>query len=78
FNDDRDKATFTRRCILVIEDEFPFAQILFDLAHELGYDCMVAHAADDGFNLASRYTPDAIMLDMRVPDLSGLPVLLRR
>lgn len=48
FADDRDKAPFERRCILVIEDEVRFAQILFDLAHELGYDCLVAHAADDG------------------------------
>ncbi|RMP50609.1 putative chemotactic sensor histidine kinase/response regulator domain protein [Pseudomonas syringae pv. atrofaciens] len=48
-----------------------------DLAHELGYDCLVAHAADDGFNLASRYTPDAILLDMRLPDHSGLTVLQR-
>ncbi|RMV79542.1 Sensor histidine kinase/response regulator [Pseudomonas caricapapayae] len=77
FADDRDKAPFTRRCILVIEDEVRFAQILFDLAHELGYDCLVAHAADDGFNLASRYTPDAILLDMRLPDHSGLTVLQR-
>ncbi|MBX6404455.1 response regulator [Pseudomonas syringae group genomosp. 3] len=77
FADDRDKAPFERRCILVIEDEMRFAQILFDLAHELGYDCLVAHAADDGFNLASRYTPDAILLDMRLPDHSGLTVLQR-
>lgn len=77
FADDRDKAPFERRCILVIEDEVRFAQILFDLAHELGYDCLVAHAADDGFNLASRYTPDAILLDMRLPDHSGLTVLQR-
>ncbi|MFA0944594.1 MULTISPECIES: response regulator [Pseudomonas syringae group] len=77
FDDDRDKAPFERRCILVIEDEVRFAQILFDLAHELGYDCLVAHAADDGFNLAARYTPDAILLDMRLPDHSGLTVLQR-
>ncbi len=77
FADDRDKAPFERRCILVIEDEVRFAQILFDLAHELGYDCLVAHAADDGFNLAARYTPDAILLDMRLPDHSGLTVLQR-
>ncbi|RMV81030.1 Sensor histidine kinase/response regulator [Pseudomonas savastanoi pv. glycinea] len=77
FADDRDKAPFQRRCILVIEDEVRFAQILFDLAHELGYECLVAHAADEGFNLASRYTPDAILLDMRLPDHSGLTVLQR-
>ena len=77
FDDDRDKAPFDKRCILVIEDEVRFAQILFDLAHELGYYCLVAHAADDGFNLAARFTPDANLLDMRLPDHSGLTVLQR-
>ncbi len=77
FDDDRDKAPFDKRCILVIEDEVRFAQILFDLAHELGYYCLVAHAADDGFNLAACFTPDAILLDMRLPDHSGLTVLQR-
>ncbi|MBA1228740.1 response regulator [Pseudomonas viridiflava] len=77
FDDDRDKAPFDKRCILVIEDEVRFAQILFDLAHELGYNCLVAHAADDGFNLAAQFTPDAILLDMRLPDHSGLTVLQR-
>lgn len=77
FADDRHKAPFSGRCILVIEDEVRFAQILFDLAHELGYNCLVAHAADEGFNLAAEFIPDAILLDMRLPDHSGLTVLQR-
>ncbi|MFV2947558.1 response regulator [Pseudomonas japonica] len=77
FEDDRQKAPFSNRCILVIEDEPNFARILFDLAHELGYNCLVAHAADDGFELAERFVPDAILLDMRLPDHSGLTVLQR-
>ncbi|WP_338495428.1 MULTISPECIES: response regulator [Pseudomonas] len=77
FADDRDNAPFDSRCILVIEDEPKFARILFDLAHELGYQCLVAHGADEGFDLASRLSPDAILLDMRLPDHSGLTVLQR-
>ncbi|HEY0287308.1 MAG TPA: response regulator [Pseudomonas sp.] len=77
FADDREKTPFTKRCILVIEDEVRFAQILYDLAHELGYHCLVAHAADEGFELATQFIPDAILLDMRLPDHSGLTVLQR-
>ncbi|PNA00872.1 MULTISPECIES: response regulator [unclassified Pseudomonas] len=77
FADDRERAPFGNRCILVIEDEPNFARILFDLAHELGYSCLVAHAADEGFELAAQYLPDAILLDMRLPDHSGLTVLQR-
>ncbi|MFI8372543.1 response regulator [Pseudomonas helleri] len=77
FADDREKAPFSTRCILVVEDEPNFARILFDLAHELGYNCLVAHGADEGFGLAVEFIPDAILLDMRLPDHSGLTVLQR-
>ncbi|MBC3491871.1 response regulator [Pseudomonas taiwanensis] len=77
FDDDRGQAPFDNRCILVIEDEPNFARILFDLAHELGYSCLVAQGADEGFELAVQYIPDAILLDMRLPDHSGLTVLQR-
>lgn len=77
FPDDRDKGPFDKRCILVIEDEPNFARILYDLAHELGYHCLVAHGADEGFDLAERFVPDAVLLDMRLPDHSGLTVLQR-
>lgn len=77
FADDRERAPFSNRCILVIEDEPGFARILFDLAHELGYSCLVAQAADEGYELAAGFVPDAILLDMRLPDHSGLTVLQR-
>ncbi|MGJ7516422.1 response regulator [Pseudomonas baetica] len=77
FDDDRSKAPFTSRCILVVEDEANFAHILYDLAHELGYQCLVAHGADEGYDLARQFIPDAILLDMRLPDHSGLTVLQR-
>ncbi|MCT8946996.1 response regulator [Pseudomonas iridis] len=77
FADDRDKGPFATRCILVVEDEPNFAHILYDLAHELGYQCLVAHGADEGYDLARDFLPDAILLDMRLPDHSGLTVLQR-
>lgn len=77
FDDDRNNGPFTSRCILVVEDEPNFAHILYDLAHELGYQCLVAHGADEGYDLAKAFIPDAILLDMRLPDHSGLTVLQR-
>jgi CheY-like chemotaxis protein/CHASE3 domain sensor protein len=75
FQDDRSTRPFGDRAVLVIEDEPKFAHILYDLAHELEYNCLVAHGAADGFSLAAQFMPDAILLDMGLPDGPGLAVL---
>lgn len=75
--DDREAMPFKERMVLVIEDEPQFACILRELAHELKYSCLIAQNADEGFDTALQYRPDAILLDMRLPDHSGLTVLER-
>jgi CheY-like chemotaxis protein/signal transduction histidine kinase len=77
FTDDRDETSQGARVVLVVEDEPKFAHILFDLAHELGYRCIVAHGAQDGYILATRHAPHAILLDMGLPDSPGLSLLQR-
>ncbi|MGC1174902.1 response regulator [Polaromonas sp.] len=74
FPDDRHKPLATR-LVLVIEDDPAFAQILYDLAHELGYDCLVAHGAAHAIELATQFLPAAILLDMGLPDRDGMSVL---
>ncbi|HEX8615018.1 MAG TPA: response regulator [Telluria sp.] len=75
FADDRSRAAATARTVLVIEDDVSFARILFDLAHEMHYRCLVAHSAADGLQAAGDFLPDAILLDLGLPDGSGLDVL---
>ena len=77
FTDDRDDPRDGRRTVLVVEDDETFARILFDLAHELGYRCLVSHHAEEGGELALAHAPDAVLLDMQLPDGSGLSVLQR-
>ncbi|MGX4644309.1 response regulator [Massilia sp. SYSU DXS3249] len=75
FPDDREKDAAGARTVLVIEDEPDFARILFDLAHDLDYRCLVGLTAGEGLKLAAEASPDAILLDIRLPDSSGLSVL---
>ncbi|MBC5784415.1 response regulator [Ramlibacter sp. USB13] len=77
FPDDRDVPAHGRRTVLVVEDDVRFASILFDLAHELGYRCLVAHDARAGVELATQQVPDAVLLDILLPDETGLAVLQR-
>ncbi len=75
FADDRDGLAPGARTLLVIEDDPAFARVLYDLAHELDFRVLVADTADDGIALARRFQPSAIVLDVGLPDRSGLAVL---
>lgn len=75
--DDRDQVTGNERLILVVEDDKPFAEIIYELAHELHFECLVATSAEEALDLAHRFVPSAIVLDVGLPDNSGLTVLER-
>lgn len=75
--DDRERLTGGRRVVLVVEDDESFARILRDLAHELGFQCLVAASAEEALALAAQFVPHAVILDVGLPDHSGLSVLDR-
>ena len=75
--DDREKLTGSERVILAVEDDASFARILLDLSHELGFHCLIAETAEEGVALARQFLPHAIILDLGLPDHTGLSVLDR-
>ena len=75
--DDRDRLSADSKIILVVEDDPAFARILVDLAHELGFKCIAVSTADEGVLAARQYMPHAVILDMALPDHTGLSVLDR-
>ncbi len=73
-----DRATLQReRAILVIEDDEKFATILYELAHDMGFDCLLATTGAEAIAVAEQYKPSGILLDIGLPDQSGLGVLER-
>ncbi len=66
----------TRR-LLIVEDDAHFVQALTALGAEQGFQCTVATHADEAVRLAVQQLPSAILLDIRLPDHSGLSVLDR-
>jgi CheY-like chemotaxis protein/signal transduction histidine kinase/CHASE3 domain sensor protein len=76
-DDDRDALTGTKHILLVIEDDASFARILRDLSREMGFQSLVAGTAEEALKLAKQYMPHAIVLDVGLPDQSGLSVLDR-
>lgn len=73
--DDREALMGTSRILLVVEDDRSFAGIVRDLAREMGFQCLVAGSADEALRLAHEYRPNAVVLDVGLPDQSGLAVL---
>jgi CheY-like chemotaxis protein/signal transduction histidine kinase len=73
--DDRDNIADPRRVVLIVEDDPAFADILRDLGRELGFHCVIARDGGEGLALARQYRPVAVLLDMGLPDQSGLTVL---
>src|SRR5436853_6844215 len=59
------------------EDDRRFADILSELAREMDFECDVANTASDGLAMAASNEPNAIVLDINLPDFSGLGVLDR-
>ena len=77
FEDDREKLIANGRTILVVEDDVSFAKILYQLAHELDFQCIVAGTAEEALIMTRQYLPSAVVLDVGLPDHSGLSVLDR-
>jgi len=76
-DDDRDQIVQGDRVILVVEDDDAFAGILVGLGRERGFKVVVVPTADDGIAATRKYNPVGILLDVKLPDHSGLTVLER-
>ncbi len=75
--DDRAARTRQGRLIMAVEDDVGFAETLVTLVHELDFDCVVAPTAEEALAMAAELRPIGILLDIGLPDVSGLSVLER-
>jgi CheY-like chemotaxis protein/signal transduction histidine kinase/CHASE3 domain sensor protein len=67
----------SRRMLLAVEDDGRFAEVLQRLVQEQGFDCMVASNGEQALEMAVAMAPSGILLDVGLPDQSGLAVLER-
>ena len=74
-DDDRHNIKKNDKVILIIEDDPEFAKILCKQGHGKGFKCIASPTGENGLKLAGQYTPDAIILDIKLPGIDGLSVL---
>lgn len=77
FTDDRDAITAGDRVILLVEDDPAFAMFLMDQTRQQGFKVLIAENGEKAFSLASRFCPQAITLDINLPDVDGWSLLSR-
>ncbi|WP_332677577.1 HAMP domain-containing protein [Brevundimonas sp.] len=73
--DDRDTVAPGDPVILIVEDDPRFGAILLALVRDSGFKGVITHEGITAAALARRYSPQAIMLDVGLPDMDGLALL---
>jgi len=64
-----------RSVILVVEDEPALREILSDMLERFNYDVRLAGTAADAYAIAASERPNAILLDINLPDATGTQTL---
>jgi len=76
-DDDRNHLDPDKPLLLVVEDEPSYAAILRDLARSRGFQVIAANRGSEALRLVREYKPQAVTLDIFLPDMLGWTVLAR-
>lgn len=63
------------KSILIIEDEKDLADLFYSMFKEKGYNVNIAYDGEEALNALNMCKPDAILLDLILPKMSGFEVL---
>jgi HAMP domain-containing protein/CheY-like chemotaxis protein/signal transduction histidine kinase len=73
--DDRHEIQPGDSILLIVEDDPHYCRVLIDLARVKGFKVLVAMRGADALELAKQYQPNAVSLDVFLPDMLGWSVL---
>jgi CheY-like chemotaxis protein/signal transduction histidine kinase/CHASE3 domain sensor protein len=76
-SDDRDRIAPGESVILIVEDDPAFARILADIVRQKGHRMLHAVDGESGLELARRFHPVGILLDVMLPGMDGWTVIER-
>jgi two-component system cell cycle response regulator DivK len=65
----------TPRTILIVEDNELNMKLFHDLLEAHGYNILQAWNGAEGLTMAHRHRPDLIIMDMHLPEISGLEAM---
>jgi two-component system sensor histidine kinase ChiS len=65
----------SHKCILVVDDEPDTADLFAEMMQLNGYRVLKSNEGTQAMRLVAREKPDLVVLDVMMPDVSGLEVL---
>ena len=63
--------------VLIVDDEKNLCRILSKILADAGYEVSVAHSAPDALKMLTQETIDAVISDIRMPEMDGIEMLER-
>ena len=74
---EEDRFEETKKTVLIVDDEKPIIDVLiYNMVHE-PFNFIEAYDGEMAINMAFRYKPDIILLDVMIPKIDGLTVCKR-
>jgi len=64
------------RTVLIVDDEAPLRRVLQRALEREGYQVISAGSAETAYELLAAAPADAVLLDIRLPTMSGLALYL--
>lgn len=61
--------------ILIVDDEMGIVEEVSDFLTEEGFEVQSADTGEDGIRAIQAFKPDLLIVDMKLPDMSGIDVL---
>ena len=61
--------------VLIVEDDLSLAEVFSDFIRDEGHETLVAESAEAGIELVERFYPDAMIVDLYLPGMSGLELI---
>ena len=69
------QTSVVKRKLLIVDDERELVNVLVDEFEALGVECITAYSGTEGVQVLKSELPDAILSDIKMPDMNGLEML---
>lgn len=63
--------------ILIVDDQFGIRILLNEVLQKEGYETYQASNGAQALEIVDRYSPDLVLLDMKIPGMDGIEILKR-